>query len=48
MLEREHIEYLCGFGKMKAGEGDFAKDIDSYGGKETAEFAARAIENYPR
>ena len=31
---------------MYAGGGDFTKNIDSYGGEGTAEFAHRAIEIY--
>ena len=29
MLRMNHIENLCGFGKMRAGDGDFPKNIDS-------------------
>ena len=39
-------EILSGLGKMYAGGGDFTKNIDSYGGEGTAEFASRAIEIY--
>ena len=39
-------EILSGLGKMYAGGGDFTKNIDSYGGEGTAEFAHRAIEIY--
>ena len=41
-------EILSGLGKMYAAGGDFTKNIDSYGGKGTAEFAHRAIEIYCR
>ena len=37
-------EILSGLGKMYAGGGDFTKNIDSYGGEGTAEFAHHAIE----
>ena len=37
-------EILSGLGKMYAGGGEFTKNIDSYGGEGTAEFASRAIE----
>ena len=39
-------EILSGLGKMYAGGGDFTKNIDSYGGEGTAEFAHKAIEIY--
>ncbi len=39
-------EILSGLGKMYAGGGEFTKNIDSYGGEGTAEFASRAIEIY--
>ena len=39
-------EILSGLGKMYAGGGDFTKNIDSYGGEGTAEFASQAIEIY--
>ena len=39
-------EILSGLGKMYAGGGDFTKNINSYGGEGTAEFASRAIEIY--
>ena len=39
-------EILSGLGKMYAGGGDFTKNIDSYGGEGTAEFAHQAIEVY--
>ena len=39
-------EILGGLGKMYAGGGDFTKNIDSFGGEGTAEFASRAIEIY--
>ena len=39
-------EILKGLGKMYSGGGDFTKNIDSYGGEGTAEFAHRAIEIY--
>ena len=39
-------EILSGLGKMYAGGGDFTKNIDSYGGEGTAEFAHQAIEIY--
>ena len=39
-------EILSGLGKMYAGGGDFTKNIDSFGGEGTAEFAHRAIEIY--
>lgn len=35
---------LKGLGKMYAGGGDFTKNIDSVGGKGTAEFVAKAID----
>ena len=41
-------EILNSLGKMYAGGGDFTKNIDSYGGKGTAEFASQAIEIYCR
>ena len=41
-------EILNGLGKMYAGGGDFTKNIDSYGGKGTAEFTHQAIEIYCR
>ena len=41
-------EILSGLGKMYAGDGEFAKNIDSYGGEGTAEFASRAIGFYCR
>ena len=41
-------EILSSLGKMYAGGGDFTKNIDSYGGEGTAEFASRAIEIYCR
>ncbi len=37
-------EILSGLGKMYAGGGEFAKNIDSYGGEGTAEFVSAAIE----
>lgn len=37
-------EILSGLGRMYAGGGDFTKNIDSYGGEGTAEFASAAIE----
>ena len=43
---QDYIEILSGLGKMYAGGGDFTKNIDSYGGEGTAEFAHRAIEIY--
>lgn len=39
---------LSGLGKMYAGDGDFTKNIDSYGGEGTAEFTSQAIEIYCR
>ena len=39
-------EILNGLGKMYAGGGEFTKNIDSYGGEGTAEFAHQAIEIY--
>ena len=39
-------EILSSLGKMYAGGGDFTRNIDSYGGEGTAEFAHRAIEKY--
>ena len=39
---------LSGLGKMYAGDGDFTKNIDSYGGEGTAEFTTQAIEIYCR
>ncbi len=41
-------EILSGLGKMYAGGGDFTKNIDSYGGEGTAEFAHQAIEIHCR
>ena len=41
-------EILSGLGKMYAGGGDFTKNIDSFGGEGTAEFAAQAIEIFCR
>ena len=41
-------EILSGLGKMYAGGGDFTKNIDSFGGEGTAEFASQAIEIYCR
>ena len=41
-------EILNGLGKMYAGGGDFTKNIDSFGGEGTAEFAAQAIEIFCR
>ena len=41
-------EILSSLGKMYAGGGDFTKNINSYGGEGTAEFASRAIEIYCR
>ena len=41
-------EILSGLGKMYAGGGDFTKNINSYGGEGTAEFASQAIEIYCR
>ena len=41
-------EILSGLGKMYAGGGDFTKNIDSFGGEGTAEFASKAIEYYCR
>ena len=41
-------EILSGLGKMYAGGGDFTKNIDSFGGEGTAEFASKAIEFYCR
>ena len=52
---RDHISenyYDCSneifgcLGKMYAGGGEFTENIDSYGGKGTAEFAAKAIEYF--
>ena len=37
-------EILAGLGKMYASGGEFTENIDSYGGKGTAEFTAKAIE----
>ena len=39
-------EILSGLGKMYASGGDFTKNINSYGGEGTAEFASQAIEIY--
>ena len=39
-------EILHGLGKMYSGGGEFTKNIDSYGGEGTAEFAHQAIEIY--
>ena len=39
-------EILNGLGKMYSGGGEFTKNIDSYGGEGTAEFAHQAIEVY--
>ena len=36
-------EILSGLGKMYAGDGEFTKNIDSFGGEGTAEFASKAI-----
>ena len=41
-------EILSGLGKMYSGGGDFTKNIDSFGGEGTAEFASKAIEFYCR
>jgi hypothetical protein len=41
-------EILSGLGKMYAGGGEFTKNIDSYGGEGTAEFASQVIEIYCR
>ena len=41
-------EILSELGKMYAGGGDFTKNIDSFGGEGTAEFASKAIEFYCR
>ena len=41
-------EILSGLGKMYAGGGEFTKNIDSFGGEGTAEFASKAIEYYCR
>ncbi len=41
-------EILGGLGKMYAAGGEFTKNIDSYGGEGTADFAAKAIEIYCR
>ena len=41
-------EILSGLGKMYASGGDFTKNINSYGGEGTAEFASQAIEIYCR
>ena len=41
-------EILSELGKMYAGGGDFTKNIDSFGGEGTAEFASKAIEYYCR
>ena len=41
-------EILHGLGMMYSGGGDFTKNIDSYGGEGTAEFAHQAIEIYCR
>lgn len=39
-------EILSSLGKMYTCNGEFTENIDSYGGKGTAEFAAKAIEIY--
>ena len=39
-------EILNGLGEMYSGGGEFTKNIDSYGGEGTAEFAHQAIEIY--
>ena len=39
-------QILSGLGRMYAGGGEFTENIDSYGGKGTAEFTHRAIEIY--
>ena len=39
-------EILSGLGKMYVSGGDFTKNINSYGGEGTAEFASEAIEIY--
>ena len=41
-------EILSGLGKMYANDGEFAENIDNYGGEGTAKFTARAIEIYCR
>ena len=41
-------DILRSLGKMYAGGGEFTKNIDSYGGEGTAEFAHQAIEVYCR
>lgn len=41
-------EILSCLGKMYAGGGDFTKNINSYGGEGTAEFASKAIDIYCR
>ena len=41
-------EILSGLGKMYAGDGEFTKNIDRYGGEGTASFVSRAIEIYCR
>ena len=41
-------EILSELGKMYAGGGDFTKNIDSFGGEGTAEFASKAIKFYCR
>ena len=41
-------EILGSLGKMYAAGGEFTKNIDSYGGEGTADFAAKAIEIYCR
>ena len=39
-------DILCGLGSMYAGGGDFATNIDSFGGAGTAEFVFKAIQIY--
>lgn len=41
-------EVLSGLGQMYAADGEFKKNIDSFGGEGTAEFVSKAIEYYCR
>ena len=41
-------EILAGLGKMYVADCEFKNNIDSYGGKGTAEFVSKAIEIYTK
>lgn len=41
-------EILAGLGKMYATEGEFKKNIDSFAGEGTADFASKAIEKFTK